>query len=119
MRILKKLFKYQDIGWKEHGETFYRYTILKTKLFTIYLHQLDAPLMHPQCHDHPWHFWTIILSGGYLERTDKNEIWRHPGTILYRNAKHTHNVITKGTSWSLIITSHKVRSWGFINCGHN
>jgi hypothetical protein len=114
---LRRWFPHEEIGWEYLGEKFTRFTILKTPFFRIYLHRLDAPQWHPECHDHPWHFWTLILYGGYLEKTDRECVWRAPGTILYRPAKFRHNVITRGTSWSLILASRKVRSWGFMKCG--
>src|SRR5579862_4025944 len=92
-KLLNKLL-YKEIGWKELGEVFYRYTVIKTRWFNVYLHKLDAPSWHPVCHDHPWSFITVLLKGGYLERCDSGEFHRKPGTILYRPAEFKHNIIT-------------------------
>jgi hypothetical protein len=116
-RLLRRWFKHKEIGWTEIGETFTRFTLLKTPLFTVYLHKLDAPKLHPECHDHPWHFWAFILAGGYEECTDRGVMWRGPGSVLYRPAAFTHNVVTRGTGWSVIVASRKVRQWGFRPCG--
>jgi hypothetical protein len=132
-RLLRKYLPYKEIGWQDIGEVFYRYTILKTPWFNLYLHQLDAPEWHPVgCHDHPWWFITVLLKGGYLEMQrpkstrgfpgvgEKGGLLkrRYPGMILFRPANHTHDVVTPyGRSWSLVLTGRKSRDWGFLKCG--
>jgi hypothetical protein len=116
-RWLRRVFTFKEIGWTEIGEAFTRFTILKTRWFAVYLHKLNAPVWHQKCHDHPWHFWTLILIGGYWESSREGLKWRGPCTILYRTAKFSHNVVTRGTGWSIILTSHKKRDWGFMKCG--
>jgi hypothetical protein len=67
-------------------------------------------------HDHPWSFVSIILAGGYHERTaDDRRRWYGPGRILRRAADWQHRVeIAPGREcWSLVITGPKVRTWGF------
>jgi hypothetical protein len=114
---LRKHFAFKEIGWTDLGEVFYRYQLLKTRWFNVYLHQLDAPAWHPQCHDHPWGFVAILLWHGYLEQVGNRKFRRYPGMILFRPATFAHNVITPyGTSWSLILTTPKSRQWGFLPC---
>ena len=117
MALIDRLL-HTEIGWKEIGEEFTRYQLLKTPWFNIYLHRLFAPVWHPSCHDHPWSFVTFILWNGYLERVSSGEeVRRRAGSILYRPAEFSHNVITPyGTAWSLIVTSRKTRDWGFQPC---
>ncbi len=117
MALIDRL-PHKQIGWKEIGEDFIRYAILKTPWFNVYLHRLIAPAWHPMCHDHPWSFVTFILWSGYLERVASGkEIRRRPGSVLYRPAEFRHNVITPyGTAWSLIVTTKKSRDWGFQPC---
>jgi hypothetical protein len=116
-RALCKYFSYKEIGWTEIGEEFTRYKIWCTRWFNIYLHKLYAPQWHPECHDHPWSFVTIILWPGYLENVNDHIFQRVPGSILYRPATFSHNVITPyGTSWSLVITGPKIQDWGFKPC---
>lgn len=118
--FLRKYLQHKEIGWTAIGEEFTRYRIWSTKWFNIYLHQLNAPVWHPKCHDHPWSFVAILLWRGYLERVDNKHYRRYPGSILWRPATFLHNVITPyGTSWSLIITSPKNREWGFKPCERN
>lgn len=116
-KLLRKHFKFKEIGWTDIGEQFTRYSIFRAPWFNVYLHQLDAPNWHPECHDHPWGFIAILLWRGYLERVGNKDFRRLPGSVLFRPATFTHNVITPyGTSWSLIFTTRKSRDWGFKPC---
>jgi hypothetical protein len=117
-QILRRVFSHKEIGWKDIGEEFTRYILLKTPWFNVYLHQLSAPQWHPECHDHPWSFVAILLRRGYLEQVGASITRRRPGTILYRPAEFSHNVTTPfGTSWSVIFTGPKSRQWAFLRCG--
>lgn len=121
-RLLRRWLPHKEIGWTEIGEKFTRYTVFKTRWLTVYLHQLDAPVPHPLCHHHPWHFWAFILCGGYWETHDgRPEVWRSVGSVLYRTARFTHNVHTRPgrTNWSLCVMSGKKREWGFQACAHS
>jgi hypothetical protein len=73
-------------------------------------------------HDHPWHFVSVILEGGYSEEievanagglTDRRRY--RPGDVLFRHAEHRHRLEIEdgGDCWSLVFTSHNVREWGF------
>jgi hypothetical protein len=114
---LRKHFPFKEIGWSEIGEEFTRYQLAKTRFFNIYIHRLIAPNWHPECHDHPWSFVSLLLWNGYRERIGAREFRRRPGMVLYRSATFLHNVITPyGVSWSLIFTAPKSRDWGFRPC---
>lgn len=116
-RLLRRYLPHKEIGWREIGETFTRYAVLRTRWFNIYLHQLHAPNWHPECHDHPWGFVAILLRRGYLEQVGEKTYRRRSGSVLFRPATFLHNVITPyGTSWSLIFTTSKHRDWGFKPC---
>lgn len=119
INLLTKILPYKEIGWHDIGETFYRFQLLKTRWFNIYLHWLDAPNEHPQCHDHPWDFWAIILKGGYYEFNNGVWTFRKPGSFLYRPATFAHNVVTPKPNWSIIFTSAKKREWSMISCEQN
>jgi hypothetical protein len=117
VKLLRKFLPWKEIGWTELGEVFYRYTLIKSRWFNLYLHELTAPEWHPHCHDHPWWFWTLILWNGYLEESDKHFDRRRAGSLLYRPAAFKHNIITPyGKSWSLVMTGPKQREWGFTDC---
>ena len=111
-------FPHEDIGWKDIGETFIRYDLIKSRWFNLYLHRLIAETPHEQCHSHPWWFVTLILVGGYNEYTGSTGwVWRRPGSILYRPASWAHNVTTNENGmWSLVLTGPKRHEWGFATC---
>lgn len=108
---LRRIFPFKELGWVEIGEVFTRWTLLHTPWFKVFLHKLNCPVDPVTCHDHPWHFWTLILRTGYQERANGVVTQRHPGALLYRPAKFLHSVWTQGDAWSLIVVSNKVRVW--------
>ena len=101
----------KELGWPEIGEKFTRWTLLHTPWFRIYLHKLNCLQDPVVCHDHPWHFWTVILRLGYFERIGSVVTYRRPGNVLYRPARHLHSVWTVGDAWSLLLVSPRVRQW--------
>ncbi len=115
-KALRRVLPHKEIGWKEIGETFTRFTLLKTPWFNLYLHRLDAPKPHELGHDHSWSFVTCILKGGYYEDSGDGWDWRGPLTVLYRPAEHCHNVYTKGICWSIVATTRKFREWSLKEC---
>jgi len=103
--------------------------------FNIFIHKFlkSDP---EELHDHPWGFFTIILSGGYWEYTDVNTIrrnenelsvtetttmkhWRGPGFFQKVDATHKHRIELKEdvTAWTLFIPFTRVREWGFFTDG--
>lgn len=74
-------------------------------------------------HDHPWHFVSIILEGGYTEEIELASgpfplCERHryrAGDVLFRHAEHRHRLeLDDGSEClSLVFTSQNVREWGF------
>lgn len=98
----------------------------KRSIFLHHFQDSDADEMH--CH--PWPFVTLILSGGYYERTPApgwkdgvgptRERWYGPGRLLIRPATHIHSVrlpLDKAGNpkpcWTLLYVGRKVRPWGF------
>ena len=73
--FLRRHLRHKEIGWKPIGEVFYRYQLLKTRWFNVYLHELTAPQWHEQCHDHPGWFVTLLLWPGYLEENGFRTFW--------------------------------------------
>lgn len=116
-RFIRRHLEFKEIGWTHIGEEFTRFRLWRTPWFNIYLHKLNAPHWHPECHDHPWGFVALLLTNGYLEQVGNEKFRRYPGSILFRPATFAHNVITPyGTSWSFIFATRKSREWGFLPC---
>ena len=47
-KLLRWLIPHDDIGWKEIGERFTRYNVVKTRWFNVYIHQMWC-LSHRHC----------------------------------------------------------------------
>lgn len=104
----------------------------KNNWFNIYLHKFvgddDITL---GLHDHPWNWYTLVLSGGYKELqyskiTDGDlYIRKHyrPGDWTFRSATFIHAVQLhrrKGkplVAWTLNFTFKRKRQWGFWKDG--
>lgn len=115
------LFKSKTIT-REDGQPYLkRWYILNLGFVRIRLHKIM--LSDYDClHDHPWNFITIILKGGYTEKSEKDffklpklwpesnvvkgwydlerdvcvgEVlkWYGPGSVLYRNAEYKHKIV--------------------------
>jgi hypothetical protein len=53
-----------------------RLRILGTPWFSVLLHRIHTPDLDCDPHDHPWAFFSLILSGGYTET-----IWDRPDEL--------------------------------------
>lgn len=100
--------------------------------FSIKIHKIL--LSDDDClHDHPWKFFSLILSGGYFEYTppvDQHKIdltrtyngvemikkWHGPMSFLVRPAHWIHRLELKegNPTWTFVITFKKTKDWGFF-----
>ena len=99
-----------------------RFVGSNSAVFLHRFHRSDADEMH----NHPWPFVSIILAGGYWEKTPAlgwrngdgptKLRWYGPGCVLRRSAKWIHSVlIPEGReAWTLVIRGPKEQSWGFF-----
>lgn len=87
---------------------------IETPFGSIRLHHWLGPDDDRAFHDHPWWFWTIVLSGGYTDVNPDGEDHLSRGVFRYRPALHRHTVVPdEGGAWTVIITGRKTRDWGF------
>lgn len=72
-----------------------------------------------ELHDHPWSYFTLILSGGYYETVLENSrevtYWRGPGFFQKVDHTHIHTIKLKDTvtCWTLFIPFKRTSKWGF------
>lgn len=105
----------------------YRFHILRTPWFRLALHKIVAPDgLEFGLHDHPWHFWSIVLRGGYLERYSTpsplfqgpSSRYRAVGSFAYHPASYTHAIVSvDGPCYTFVVTSGRVAKWGFPEKG--
>lgn len=99
------------------------------RLCSLYLHHFvrsDTGLYH----DHPWWSLSLVLKGGYYERTPDADgrdtvRWCPPGTVLLRRADALHLItlpliygnccgVTWQPAYSIMLAGPRVREWGFL-----
>jgi hypothetical protein len=93
--------------------------------FNVFLHKFlkSDP---DDVHDHPWPYFTLILSGGYWEwipqfNSDGRKIteiakWRGPGHFRICKATSYHRIELDPniTAWTLFMPGPQKREWGFL-----
>lgn len=112
----KKLIINDECGG---GPYLTRYYIIghRTSRWALMLHHFHRSDMDRDLHDHPWAFWSLILSGGYWEITPDNWCrWYKSGRLLKRPAKWVHRVRLMPClrpTWTLVLRFSYERRWGF------
>lgn len=87
---------------------------IETRWGSLRLHHWRAPDDDRHFHDHPWGFTTVVLAGGYTDRSPEGDDHLRRGSIRHRPAEHQHTVVPdQGGAWTLVITGPKIRDWGF------
>jgi hypothetical protein len=71
-KIIKKLFLAKEIISKEGVLHFRRWRIIECLLFNIYIHKIYVK--DNDLHDHPWNYFSLILSGSYIEKTKDKKL---------------------------------------------
>lgn len=107
----------------------YRWFLLKTRWFNVYLHHFINDDWSLDLHDHPKRFISIGLRGRYVELTPdpkggtKTRTWTAPWVRSFP-ADHIHRLrMARGwlgeieDCWTLVITLKAVRPWGFWHLG--
>lgn len=151
--LLNKLFHRIDINGREDGEIYLRrwYIYPRRPQFKkleprLYLHKFYNGDRDRDLHDHPWHFSSLILWGGYWEhswnpfwkkwKADKFlqmtiqepekyvRKWYGPGSFLRRGAKWSHKVELKteppkivGEHGSYAIVRENIPCWTIVWTG--
>lgn len=67
-------------------------------------------------HDHPAPYFTMVLRGGYLERTPEGTFDRRPGHFRFRRSTDLHSIQLvpgRGPVFTLFAMGPRWRDWGF------
>lgn len=120
-----EIFGAQDIG-SRNDPYLDRLRLLRTPLFSVYLHHIHRGETSRAGHDHPWAFWSLVLSGAYEEVVypDKHDpdacvLRRHNQWSVHRmplGSAHCVRIV-HGLLWTLVVTGPEVNAWGFYPGG--
>jgi hypothetical protein len=87
---------------------------VETPLGSIRVHHWLGSDDNRAFHDHPWWFLTLVIRGGYTDKSLADDDHLRAGSVRFRKALHQHTVISDdGGCWTVIITGRPLRSWGF------
>lgn len=103
--------------------------IPRNPVFNVYLHHFLRDDDARALHDHPWHWVSFLLRGGYIEHTIAaggihQRTVRHPGSLRLSGPGRAHRIELlefdsfagarfKASCWTLFITGPRLRGWGF------
>jgi hypothetical protein len=125
VRMLDRLFgKAEEINGRERCPTYlYRWTLIKRKKWSLYLHRFVGDDWSLDLHDHPKRFISMGLWGKYREerQTDSGIAWEVFSAPWLRTfpAEHRHrlSLIDGKSCWTLVLVLRAVRQWGFWHEG--
>lgn len=131
LNLLRWLFLIREIKSQEGVLHFQRWRLIQTPWFAVYIHRIFKADEDKHCHDHPWSFLSVILSGGYSAYWPLYEsavIACHKssrtgwlvrnvvtGSIKYYKSTQPHRItrLINGPTTSLIFTGPRHREWGY------
>lgn len=118
--IWDRLFgKPEEINGANRCPTYlYRWRVLSTRWFKVYLHHFVGDDWSLDLHDHPKRFISIGLKGWYFEHrpSGAGTVRRTYKAPWFRTfpAQHIHRISTpSGSCWTLVIVLKQEREWGF------
>jgi hypothetical protein len=89
-----------------------RYSLFKLGKLHIRIHHILSSDGTPYCHNHPFHYVSIILKGGYTEQIiHKNTLIEKKyrvGSIIIRSA-HTHHRIKKAVDCKTLFFAWRIK----------
>jgi hypothetical protein len=121
IRLIDRIFRMEAINGDQRCPTYlWRWTLIRTPWFRVYLHHFVGDDWSRDMHDHPKRFWSIGLWGRYTEETpDGSTEYRAPWFRTFP-ATHIHRIRAaySGGAWTLVIVGRPKREWGFHHKGH-
>lgn len=101
-----------------------RWTVVKIGRLHIRLHNIKRNDSTPFLHNHPFHYLSFILNGGYEENLDGKLIKRKRFSLAYRSDKAYHRIVSvqpntktifftwkTNAKWDLKPTKEKIDEW--------
>lgn len=111
-------FQREEINGHNTCPTYmYRWILLETPWFKVYLHKFVGDDWTLDLHDHPKRFVSIGLRGRYVEESHAHGIRRYTAPwVRTFPAHHAHRIgmVRLGeVCWTLVIVGPAQREWGF------
>lgn len=97
----------------------HRWTLLDLSAWKLLVHHFLPNASDTDYHDHPRSFLTVVIYGGYTDRTPWGVVDAlRAGSIRFRDAEHAH-ITTVGPRgcWTVVVMGPKRRKWGFWRDG--
>ncbi len=87
--------------------------IIDFKWFSIRLHHWlkSDDLRH--MHDHPWDFYSLVLWGSIIDRTESGDEQRNWLSLRKFKAEHRHAAVINKPCWTLLFCGREKRVWGY------
>ena len=88
--------------------------VFETRWFSIRLHHWLSSDDSRYFHDHPWWFWSWVIKGSYIDKTENYSELRKRWSLKRYEATHRHTVVIPPEGcWTILLTGPKTRVWGF------
>ncbi len=112
---MKKEF-YWEIKSRAGIVVFRRWRLCQSKWCNVMLHNIKRADTDAHCHNHPWSFISIVLKGGYDEKTPKGINPRKLFSVAYNKATNYHKIekLHGDSAWTLVITGPTRKEWGYL-----
>ena len=100
--------------YADHLGDYMRRWILQTPWGTLRIHNILRSDHDHDLHDHPWDFTSLLIKGSYTE-VDMHGARHWPRwSVVRRKATDLHRLVLEtGPVWTLVVSTKKLRSWGF------
>lgn len=108
----------KEIYSKDGVLHFRRWLLFYLPYFRIYFHHILESDKDKHMHDHPWHFISIIVSGGYEEKSfNGKEIKKNtykPFSFVFHKRKDGHQIKLLKPTKTIVIAFGKKTDWGYL-----
>ena len=121
------LWDLMDIPDNTDGISTYlrRRIVVKTPWFAVYLHRILLPDTDFWSHNHPFAFWSWVLSGGYVEHRLTRDLWasvrdRDRWSLAFTGLDDFHKItVLESPTFrqgvvTLVLCGPRRQEWGFI-----